>query len=233
MVIWVRKMDSLIFIKEQLLPALLEGTAVTVKLILLSVPFGLLTGIIIAVGRVYGNKPISMICRFYVLFFKGCPLLLLLFMIYFGLPPLGISLSAMAASVLGFVLCNGAYSSEYIRGAIQSIKIGQITAAQALGMTRFQGVLYIILPQAFRRALPGVGNEIIYLIKYSSLAYMITCIELTGAGKIVAARYFRFTETFIVIGIIYLILVTIATKLLNYAEKRLYYPGMGPTSFKG
>jgi len=132
MVIWVRKMDSLIFIKEQLLPALLEGTAVTVKLILLSVPFGLLTGIIIAVGRVYGNKPISMICRFYVLFFKGCPLLLLLFMIYFGLPPLGISLSAMAASVLGFVLCNGAYSSEYIRGAIQSIKIGQITTAQAL-----------------------------------------------------------------------------------------------------
>jgi polar amino acid transport system permease protein len=92
-------------------------------------------------------------------------------MIYFGLPPVGISLSPMAASVLGFVLCNGAYSSEYIRGAIQSIKIGQITAAEALGMTRFQGVLYIILPQAFRRALPGVGNEIIYLIKYS-LAYI-------------------------------------------------------------
>jgi len=131
------------------------------------------------------------------------------------------------------VLCNGAYSSEYIRGAIQSVKVGQITAAEALGMTRLQGVLYIILPQAFRRALPGVGNEIIYLIKYSSLAYMITCIELTGAGKIVAARYFRFTETFIVIGIIYLILVTIATKLLNFAERKLYYPGMGPTSFKG
>ncbi|QPM68089.1 amino acid ABC transporter permease [Atribacter laminatus] len=226
-------MDSYVFIQEQLLPALLEGTVVTVKLILLSVPFGLLTGIFIAVGRVYGSKSISMFCRLYVLFFKGCPLLLLLFMIYFGLPPLGISFSPIVASVLGFVLCNGAYSSEYIRGAIQSVKIGQITAAEALGMTRLQGVLYIILPQAFRRALPGVGNEIIYLIKYSSLAYMITCIELTGAGKIVAARFFRFTETFIVIGIIYLILVTIATKLLNFAERKLYYPGMGPTSFKG
>ncbi len=233
MVTWVKKMDSFIFIQERLLPSLLEGTSVTIKLILLSIPFGLLTGIIVAVGRVYGNKPISMICRLYVLFFKGCPLLLLLFMIYFGLPPIGISLSPMAASVLGFVLCNGAYSSEYIRGAIQSVKIGQITAAEALGMTRFQGVLYIILPQAFRRALPGVGNEIIYLIKYSSLAYMITCIELTGAGKIVAARFFRFTETFMVIGIIYLILVTIATKLLKYAERKLYYPGMGPASFKG
>ena len=122
-------MDSLIFIKENLLPALLEGTTVTVKLILLSVPFGLLTGIFVAVGRVYGNKPVSMICKLYVLFFKGCPLLLLLFMIYFGLPPLGISLSPMAASILGFVLCNGAYSSEYIRGAIQSVKIVQITAA--------------------------------------------------------------------------------------------------------
>ncbi len=225
-------MDSIQFIQEHLLPALMEGGAMTVKLILLSVPFGLITGIIIAVGRVYGNKPISALCRLYVLFFKGCPLLLLLFMLYFGLPPLGISFSPLVASVLGFVLCNGAYSSEYIRGAIQSIKTGQITAAEALGMTRFQGVVHIILPQAFRRALPGVGNEIIYLIKYSSLAYMITCIELTGAGKIVAARFFRFTETFIAIGIIYLILVSIATKVLSIVEKKLYYPGMGPTSFK-
>ena len=225
-------MDSIQFIREHLFPALMEGGVMTVKLILLSVPFGLITGIIIAVGRVYGNKPISVLCRLYVLFFKGCPLLLLLFMLYFGLPPLGISLSPLVASVLGFVLCNGAYSSEYIRGAIQSIKTGQITAAEALGMTRFQGVIHIILPQAFRRALPGVGNEIIYLIKYSSLAYMITCIELTGAGKIVAARFFRFTETFIAIGIIYLILVSIATKVLSIVEKKLYYPGMGSTSFK-
>ncbi|MEI6158038.1 MAG: amino acid ABC transporter permease, partial [Atribacterota bacterium] len=174
------------------------------------------------------NKPVTYLCRLNVILFRGCPLLLLLYMIYFGLPPLAISLSPFASSVLSFVLCSGAYTSEYIRGAIQSVKTGQITAAEALGMTRLQGVLYIILPQAFRRALPGVGNEIIYLIKYSSLAYMVTCIELTGAGKIVAARYFRFTETFIAIGIIYLLFVTVATKIMNMLEKKLSFPGMGP-----
>ncbi|MDK2897653.1 MAG: polar amino acid transport system permease protein [Candidatus Atribacteria bacterium] len=219
-------MDSWLFLQNQLLPALFEGLIVTLQLIALSAPFGLLTGTLIAVGRTYGDRNLSFLCQLYVIFFKGCPLLLLLFIIYFGLPSLGISFSPFFASVLGFILCNGAYSSEYIRGAIQSVKTGQILAAQALGMTKWQGVFFIILPQAFRRALPGVGNEIIYLIKYSSLAHIITCIELTGAGKIVAARTFRFTETFAVIGLIYLLLVSIATQLLRWLEKRTSYPGM-------
>ena len=218
-------MDSLLFIRNELLPELGKGWIVTLKLVFLSIPFGLLTGILIATGRVYGNRLISSLCRLYVIFFKGCPLLLLLFIIYFGLPSLGITFSPFGASVLGFVICNGAYTSEYIRGAIQSVKTGQMIAAQALGMTKWQAVFYIILPQAFRRALPGVGNEMIYLIKYSSLAYMLTCIELTGAGKIVAARSFRFMETFTVVGIIYLFMVSIATKILQWAEKRLSYPG--------
>ncbi len=87
------------------------------------------------------------------------------------------------------------------------------------------GSILSFFPQAFRRALPGVGNEMIYLIKYSSLAYMLTCVELTGAGKIVAARSFRFMETFAVVGIIYLFMVSIATKILQWAEKKLSYPG--------
>jgi len=218
--------DSLQFIHNNLLPALWEGWGKTLRLIFMSVPFGLIVGILVATGRVYGNSPLAFLCRTYVLFFKGTPLLLLLFMIYFGLPPLGISLTPFSTSVLGFILCMGAYSSEYIRGAIQSVKAGQMTAAQALGMTRWQGVFFIVLPQAFRRALPGVGNEIIYLIKYTSLAHIIAYIEVTGAGKIVAARFFRFTETFIVVGIIYLIMVSVANKLLKTLEKRLSFPGM-------
>lgn len=214
------------FITEILIPPLLEGLVVTLKLIICSIPFGLLTGILIATGRVYGNRYVSFLCKVYVIIFKGCPLLMLLFIIYFGLPSLGISFSPFMAAVIGFVICNGAYNSEYIRGAILSVKYGQMRAALALGMTRQQAILNIILPQAMRRAIPGISNEIIYLIKYSSLAYMLTCIELTGAGKIVAARYFRFTIVFLVVGFIYLFMITIASRLLGILEKKLEIPGL-------
>jgi polar amino acid transport system permease protein len=220
-------MENITFIREILLPPVLEGTLVTLKLIASSIPPGLILGILIAVGRVYGNKFISSFCAVYTLFFRGTPLLIQLFILYFGFPSIGIFFSPFAAAVIGFILCSGAYHSEYIRGAIQSIKTGQMMAAEALGMTRSKAILYIILPQALRRAIPGCSNEIIYLIKYSSLAFMVTCVELTGAGKIIASRYFEFTLVFAVVGAIYLLIVSIVTKVLNMLEKKLEIPGLG------
>jgi len=220
-------MENITFIREILLPPVLEGALVTLKLIALSIPLGLILGVLIAVGRVYGNKLISSFCTVYTLFFRGTPLLVQLFILYFGFPSIGIFFSPFAAAVIGFILCSGAYHSEYIRGAIQSIKIGQMMAAEALGMTRAKAILYIILPQALRRAIPGCSNEIIYLVKYSSLAFMVTCVELTGAGKIIASRYFAYTEVFLVIGIIYLLVVSVVTKALNRLEKKLEIPGIG------
>ena len=220
-------MENITFIREILLPPVLEGALVTLKLIALSIPLGLILGVLIAVGRVYGNKLISSFCTVYTLFFRGTPLLVQLFILYFGFPSIGIFFSPFAAAVIGFILCSGAYHSEYIRGAIQSIKIGQMMAAEALGMTRAKAILYIILPQALRRAIPGCSNEIIYLIKYSSLAFMVTCVELTGAGKIIASRYFEYTLVFLVVGAIYLLMVSIVTKVLNTLEKKLEIPGMG------
>jgi len=220
-------MENITFIREILLPPVLEGALVTLKLIALSIPLGLISGILIAVGRVYGNKFISSFCTVYTLFFRGTPLLVQLFILYFGFPSIGIFFSPFTAAVIGFILCSGAYHSEYIRGAIQSIKIGQMMAAEALGMTRAKAILYIILPQALRRAIPGCSNEIIYLIKYSSLAFMVTCVELTGAGKIIASRYFAYTEVFLVVGAIYLLMVSVVTKLLNMLEKKLEIPGLG------
>ena len=219
-------MIDLYFIQDVLLPPLIEGVLVTIKLIILSIPSGLVLGILIAVGRVYGNKFISSLCAIYTIFFRGTPLLVQLFIIYYALPSIGIFFSPFMAAVTGFILCSGAYHSEYIRGAIQSIKIGQMMAAEALGMSRIKAVLYIILPQALRRAIPGCSNEIIYLIKYSSLAFMVTCVELTGAGKIIATRHFRYTEVFLVVGIIYLVVVSIVTKFLNILEKKLRIPGL-------
>lgn len=219
-------MIDLYFIQDVLLPPLIEGVLVTIKLIILSIPSGLILGILIAVGRVYGNKFISSLCAIYTIFFRGTPLLIQLFIIYYALPSIGIFFSPFMAAVTGFILCSGAYHSEYIRGAMQSIKTGQMMAAEALGMSRIKAVLYIILPQALRRAIPGCSNEIIYLIKYSSLAFMVTCVELTGAGKIIATRSFRYTEVFLVVGIIYLLVVSMVTKFLNILEKKLRIPGL-------
>ncbi len=150
-----------------------------------------------------------------------------LFILYFALPSIGIYFSPFIAAVTGFILCSAAYHSEYIRGSIQSLKRGQMMAAEALGMSKAQAIVSIILPQALRRAIPGCSNEIIYLIKYSSLAYIITCIELTGAGKIVASRYFEFTLVFIFVGAIYLAMVSVATIAFNRLEKKMAIPGIG------
>ncbi|MGB6606755.1 MAG: amino acid ABC transporter permease [Atribacterota bacterium] len=220
-------METIAFIREILLFPLLEGTLMTIKLILASIPFGFILGTLIAVGRVYGNKIISTLCTVYVIFFRGTPLLVQLFILYYGLPSVGIFFSPFVAAVIGFILCSCAYHSEYIRGALQSIKSGQMMAAEALGMTRPKAILYIILPQALRRAIPGCSNEIIYLIKYSSLAFMVTCVELTGAGKIIASRYFEYTLVFAVVGAIYLLIVSVVTKILNTLEKKLEIPGLG------
>jgi len=223
-------MDPTIFLTQILMPALWQGLIITLELVILTAPFGLLLGIGIALGRQYGGRALSSACAGYIIFFKGCPLLLLLFMIYFGLPTIGITLPAFTASVIGFILCNAAYNSEYIRGAIRSIKDGQMTAAQALGMTKAQAIETVILPQALRRAIPGLSNEFIYLIKYSSLAYMITVVELSGAGKLVATKYFMYNESFLAVGIVYLALVTLTTYGVHLLEKRVAIPGMGQKS---
>ncbi|MCC7555453.1 MAG: amino acid ABC transporter permease [Methanoculleus marisnigri] len=218
-------MDQAVFLFEILLPALMQGLIVTLQLIACSAPFGLALGIAVAVGRQYGHPVISWLCKTYVFLIKGTPLLLLLFILYFGLPSIGITFTAFVASVVGFILCNGAYNAEYIRGALISIKEGQMVAAQALGMTRWQAIRNVILPQALRRAIPGLSNEFIYLIKYSSLAYMITVIELSGAGKLVATKYFTYTESFAAVGIVYLVLVSITTIAVTILEKRVAVPG--------
>ena len=159
--------------------------------------------------------------------FRGVPLVVQLMILYFGLPNLGIYLEPYPASVLGFILCTGAYQSEYVRGALLSIRQGQIKAAYALGFTKLQTILWVVIPQAARRALPGCGNEIIYLIKYSSLAYIITCIELTGEAKVLVSRSFRPTEVYIVAGIYYLVLVSFATWFLQKLERKFAIPGFG------
>lgn len=218
-------MDQITFILQVMVPAFTNGLLMTLALVAVAAPFGLVIGIGIACGRVYGGKGLSWLMQLYSIFFRGCPLLLLLFILYFGLPSLGIVFTPFVASVLGFIFCNSAYNSEYIRGSMISVKEGQLIAAKALGMTRKQAIVNIVLPQALRRSIPGVSNEFIYLIKYSSLAYMITVIELTGASKLIATKYFTYNETFFAAALVYLLLVTITTFGANALEKKFAIPG--------
>ncbi len=215
------------FYWDLLIPALNEGLLVSIVLIVPSAIGGIIVGIIIGSLRAYGNPVFKKAANGYAVLFRGTPLVVQLFVLYFGLPNLGIYLEPYSAALIGFILCSGAYHSEYIRGSLFSIKKGQLAAAHALGFSTFKSLLWIILPQAVRRALPGCGNEFIYLIKYSSLAYIVTCIELTGHAKIIASRTFRFTEAFMVAGLYYLILVTIATFALRKLERKLAIAGFG------
>ena len=215
-----------VFWTETLMPAVLQGLLVTLQLILWTAPFGLVLGILVAVTRVYAPKPLRWLAKLYVIFFRGCPLLVLLFILYYGLPSIGVMIDAFPAAVIGFILCNSAYNSEYIRGALESIKGGQMTAARALGMTKAQAVLYVVVPQAMRRAIPGVSNEFIYMIKYTSLAYFVTVIEMTCAAKMIAMHYLAFIEAFGTIGLFYLAIVTVATILVNKLEKKVAIPGV-------
>ncbi|MFZ4441035.1 MAG: amino acid ABC transporter permease [Syntrophales bacterium] len=217
--------EGLLYIQAEVYPALLKGFWVSLQLIAPSALCGLVIGIMVGVLRIYGNRPVMAAANTFVAIFRGIPLVVQLFIWYFGLPHIGIYLSPFLASVLGFSLCSGAYHSEYIRGALLSIKRGQMLAAQSLGFSKVRMIIFIILPQAIRRALPGCGNEIIYLIKYSSLAYMITCIELTGQGKILASNSFKYTEVFLMIGACYLVMTSVASIILGRVEERLRIPG--------
>ncbi|MGA7146542.1 MAG: amino acid ABC transporter permease, partial [Desulfobacterales bacterium] len=154
------------FYATQLIPALNRGLVMSIKLIIPSGLVGLGLGIVIGTLRTFGHPVIRKAANGYAMIFRGTPLLVQLFLLYFGLPNLGIYLDAYTAAVIGFILCSGAYHSEYIRGGLLSIKKGQILAAQSMGFSTFKTMVNIILPQAVRRALPGCGNEIIYLIKY-------------------------------------------------------------------
>lgn len=215
------------FLNEALLPALNRGVLTSMALIVPSAVFGLLFGVLLGVVRVYGGPTARKAAELYTATFRGVPLVVQLMILYFGLPNIGIYFEPYTAAVVGFILCSGAYHSEYIRGALISIRQGQLKAAQALGFTKVQTVLWIVIPQAMRRALPGCGNEMVYLIKYSSLAYVITCIELTGEAKVVAARSFRFTEVFLMVGAYYLFMVSAASWLLHRLEERFHIPGFG------
>ncbi len=220
-------MSDFISFFAQSLPKLLDGLSITLFLTFLSLILGFLLGISLTLGRIYTPKIISWLCIGYIEIIRGTPLLVQLFILYFGLPSVGIRLTPIIAAVIGLSLNSGAYQAEYLRGSIQSIKSGQMIAARTLGMTKTQAVAHVLLPQALRTSIPAWSNELIYLLKYTSIAYIIQVVELTAEGKFIAADTFRYIEIFTMIAIIYLILTVLFTEIIDRIENRIRIPGLG------
>lgn len=241
------------FYAGRVFPALNKGLLVSLQLILPSALLGFLLGAALGAMRVYAPRPLRRLGDGLTTIVRGVPLVVQLFFIYNCLPKIGMGLDNLAglatrvfpesmrysgetfleimrleafgAAMVGFIICSAAYQSEYIRGALLSIRRGQVKAAQALGFSTSRMLISVILPQALRRALPGCGNEIIYLIKYSSLAYVISCLELTGEANVLAGRSFRYIEVYLAAGAYYLVMTSFATALLHWLERRYAIPG--------
>ncbi|MBW4054857.1 MAG: ABC transporter permease subunit [Proteobacteria bacterium] len=201
------------------LPSLAKGALTTLLLVLCTMLVSPLGGLLVALGRISTLRPISGLCWLIIWFFRGTPLLLQLFFIYYGLPSLGITMSPLAAAVLGLGLNYSAYLGEIIRGAIQSIDHGQMEAAKAIGMSYGQAMRRIIIPQTYKRLMPPIGNEFIALIKDTALVSTIAMVELMRAADQLFNTYFNITALALA-AVIYLLLTTIFTFIFEKIEYR-------------
>jgi cystine transport system permease protein len=202
-------------------PFLLKGTLFTLQLSLGGMVFGLLLGFILALMRLSKFWPLSWLSRFYVSIFRGTPLIAQLFMIYYGLPQFGIELDPIPSAMIGLSLNTAAYTSETLRAAISSIEKGQWEAAASIGMSSWQTMRRVILPQAARTALPPLGNSFIGLVKDTSLAATIQVPELFRQAQLVTSRTLEVFTMYLAASLIYWVLATLLSFLQNRLEDRV------------
>jgi cystine transport system permease protein len=204
------------------LPSLLWACLLfTIPLTLLSFALGLGVGFIAALVRLFAPAPFAMVVRFYVWIIRGTPLLVQLFLIFYGLPSAGIVLDAFPAALIGFTLNVGAYTSEIIRAVLAAVPKGQWEAAYSIGMTWPQAMRRTILPQAGRIAVPPLSNTFISLVKDTSLAAAITVPELFRAGQRIVATTYEPLILYVEVALIYLVVSSVLSSLQDRLEKRL------------
>ncbi len=202
-------------------PLLSAGLIFTVPLTLITFVLGILLGLLVALARLYGPSPLVVLARFYVWLVRGTPLLVQLFLIFYGLPSAGIVLDAFTAAVIGFTLNIGAYSSETIRATLAAIPKGQWEAAHAIGMNWPQAMGRVILPQAARIAVPPLSNTFISLVKDTSLAAAVTVPELFQAAQRLASVTYEPLILYIETALIYLMFSSVLSLLQDRLELRL------------
>ncbi len=203
-------------------PYLLVGARATLVLTTVSVSAGIVLGTVLALMRLSRSRPLSAVAAAYIDVFRGTPLLAQILFVFYGLPQvLGFPLSSLAAGLLALSLNSAAYVAEIVRSGIQSVEKGQIEAAQSTGMTHGQIMRYIVLPQAFRRIIPPLGNEFIAMLKDSSLVSVIAMEDLMRRGQLLGSRTFRYFEVLLAVTVMYLVLTRAVSYLVGWVERRV------------
>ncbi len=220
----LRHMHSLTVI-VQALPYILQGTAVTVAAVALALGMGLAFGVPFAMAQVYGHPLLKKLVGLYVWFFRGVPILVLLFLFYGFFISIEFMVDPFLISCLVMGCTSTAYQSQIFRGAIESLPSGQMKAARALGMRDGQAIASIILPQAMRLSIPGWANEFSILLKDSAVCYVLGTQDIMARTAAVAARTHEHLALYATTGVIYFILTIIVLKLLRRLETKMQIPG--------
>lgn len=200
---------------------LLTGAYYTLLITIVSMFFGLIIGLLLALARLKGNRLLSGLAKGYVSIIRGTPILVQIFIIYYGLPDYGITLGPLTAAFISLSINIGAYLSETFRGAILSVPKGQTEAAQSLGLTPLQTMRRVVLPQAARVAIPPMGNTFIGMLKETSLVSVVTVTELLRSAQLLIAQYYVAMPFYIAIAIMYWLMSVFFSFILNRIENRL------------
>lgn len=220
-------MDLDLMLVWRSLPLLLDGALITLKLTSAAVGIGLVIGTIIGIARLSRFAVFRIPAAIYVDFIRGTPLIVQIFIVYMGLPQLIGPVPQLVAALSALGANSGAYIAEIVRAGIQSIHRGQREAAESLGMTPWQTLRYVILPQAFRRIIPPLGNEFIAMLKDSALVSVISMEELLRRGTIIIGRTFRPFEIYMTVAVLYLIMTLGISRLVSFTEKKLRVGSQG------
>lgn len=205
---------------------LIPGLTITIPLTAISFSIALVIAVVTALVQFANVKVLKQIARFYVWVIRGTPLLVQLFVVFYGLPNVGIIIDPFPAAVLVFSINEGAYCAETIRAALEAVPAGQMEAGQCVGMSYLQVMRRIVLPQALRTAFPPLSNSLIAMVKDTSLAANITVVEMFMTTQQIVARTYEPLALYIEVGLIYLLFCTILTKLQRVGEKRLNTYGL-------
>ena len=206
----------------QSFPQLLSrGLLMTIPLTVISFAIALVIAVVVALVQFARVPVLRQICRFYIWVIRGTPLLVQLYVIFFGLPSIGVNIDAFPAAVVVFSINEGAYAAETLRGALESVPAGQLEAGRCVGMSYVQIMWHVILPQTFRTAFPALGNELISMVKDTSLAANITVTEMFFQAQRIAGRTYQTMALYIEVAVIYLLFSTVLSLIQRFGEKKL------------
>src|SRR5829696_3949429 len=206
-------------------PDLMRGAGITLVLTAQGLAAGFVLGLLSAYARVYGNKIWRALAVGYIELFRGTPLLMQLFIIYYGLPGLGITLSRELSAFLALGFNSGAYQAEYLRGSILAIGDNQMMAGRSIGMSKWKTIWYVVLPQALRLAIPAWSNEPVSLLKSTAVVFLIAVPELMAKAKSIAAQTYDPIGAYLAVAVVYMAAVYLLDALLRWLERASRIPG--------